>query len=224
MLDQFHQNIQDNMDDLQEQNLFMTRRRLIIILSGAAFALLSFLFIIGMFRKNESSTLAYEEAYANKPQELVHIENRLSDIMVRLEKVEEQVREKTLASVLEAPPVAMTDKAIKQFLAMQDTPVQEDPISSIVGITTQENAEEQMPFQPQTQPKPISSSKSESPAKNTQATPSARIHVVQKGETLSQISVRYFGTPNRWKAIYEANKDRISNINQLKVGTQLVIP
>jgi nucleoid-associated protein YgaU len=51
-----------------------------------------------------------------------------------------------------------------------------------------------------------------------------RVHLVSRGETLSGISQRYYGTATRWKEIYEANKDDIGDINRVKVGTALVIP
>lgn len=49
-------------------------------------------------------------------------------------------------------------------------------------------------------------------------------HTVGKGETLSGISTQYYGTSKRWTKIYEANKSSISDANNLKVGTTLVIP
>jgi nucleoid-associated protein YgaU len=50
------------------------------------------------------------------------------------------------------------------------------------------------------------------------------IHIVQEGETLSQISERYYDTTGKWQVIVEANKDRISNPDRLRPGTRLVIP
>jgi len=49
-------------------------------------------------------------------------------------------------------------------------------------------------------------------------------HLVTKGETLSGISSRYYGTSKRWASIYEANKALITDANDLKPGTKLVIP
>jgi nucleoid-associated protein YgaU len=49
-------------------------------------------------------------------------------------------------------------------------------------------------------------------------------HTVGKGETLSGISTKYYGTSKRWAKIYEANKSSIADANNLKVGTSLVIP
>jgi len=52
----------------------------------------------------------------------------------------------------------------------------------------------------------------------------ARQHVVQKGDTLSGISNRYYGDYMQWKRIYQANRDRITNAGHLQVGTILTLP
>jgi len=51
-----------------------------------------------------------------------------------------------------------------------------------------------------------------------------RAHIVGKGDTLSGISMQYYGTSKRWNEIYEANKEIIPNKNSIKAGTKLVIP
>ncbi|TET38225.1 MAG: LysM peptidoglycan-binding domain-containing protein [Planctomycetota bacterium] len=56
------------------------------------------------------------------------------------------------------------------------------------------------------------------------AAPGGRaVHVVVKGETLSQIARRYYGRPD-YKPILRANAALISDKNRLKVGIRLVIP
>ena len=57
-----------------------------------------------------------------------------------------------------------------------------------------------------------------------EARPLTRVHFVGKGETLTGISSRYYGTSRRWREIYEANKSTIADSNRIKVGTALVIP
>ena len=52
-----------------------------------------------------------------------------------------------------------------------------------------------------------------------------RSHVVKKGDTMYSIARLYYkGDVHRWHAIYDANRDRIPDPNQLKVGQTLVIP
>ncbi len=51
-----------------------------------------------------------------------------------------------------------------------------------------------------------------------------RLHIVTKGETLSSISYKHYGTANRWKEILEANRNKIKNPEKLKPGIKLTIP
>lgn len=57
-----------------------------------------------------------------------------------------------------------------------------------------------------------------------QAARSARAHTVQKGDTLSSLSQRYYGNRTRWRDIYQANRSVMKSETDLKVGAQLVIP
>lgn len=50
------------------------------------------------------------------------------------------------------------------------------------------------------------------------------IHTVHKDETLSGISDKYYGSPNKWQKIVNANRDKIKDFNKLKPGTRLIIP
>jgi len=51
-----------------------------------------------------------------------------------------------------------------------------------------------------------------------------RVHEVERGETLSSIAVIYFNNSNRWREIWEANKNRIPDFNLIVVGNKLIIP
>jgi nucleoid-associated protein YgaU len=51
-----------------------------------------------------------------------------------------------------------------------------------------------------------------------------RNYTVQSGDTLSTISRRFYGTPSRWIDIYQANRDRLSSENALRVGQTIRIP
>jgi nucleoid-associated protein YgaU len=56
------------------------------------------------------------------------------------------------------------------------------------------------------------------------AAPAERFHTVQEGDSLTRISARYYGTPNRWQDIYEANRDVLRGENALRPGQRLRIP
>ena len=49
-------------------------------------------------------------------------------------------------------------------------------------------------------------------------------HVVQPGESLSQIAARVLGDPACWPEIYRANRDQIADPSVLHPGQRLLIP
>lgn len=51
-----------------------------------------------------------------------------------------------------------------------------------------------------------------------------RSYTVKSGDSLSGISRKVYGTPSRWIDIYQANRDRLSSENALRVGQDLRIP
>jgi LysM repeat protein len=57
-----------------------------------------------------------------------------------------------------------------------------------------------------------------------QAQPAARTYTVRSGDSLSKISEGYYGTSAHWQWIYEANRSKISNPNDIYVGERLAIP
>jgi nucleoid-associated protein YgaU len=52
----------------------------------------------------------------------------------------------------------------------------------------------------------------------------ARVHVVQRGDTLQSLALRYYGTRSSWERIYQANRNGLFSKDQLKIGQSLVIP
>ncbi len=54
--------------------------------------------------------------------------------------------------------------------------------------------------------------------------PEARTHNVQSGDTLSKIAKQVYGDANKYMKIFEANKDLLTDPNQIRVGQVLRIP
>ena len=51
------------------------------------------------------------------------------------------------------------------------------------------------------------------------------VHTVQSGETLSDISLEYYGKASRWREIHDANLEVIGDDpGNLRVGMEIVIP
>jgi nucleoid-associated protein YgaU len=54
--------------------------------------------------------------------------------------------------------------------------------------------------------------------------PFQKIHIVQKGDTLSSISAKYYGSSKKWRKIVAANRDTLPDPNRLIPGVKLIIP
>ena len=55
-------------------------------------------------------------------------------------------------------------------------------------------------------------------------TTSGGTYVVVKGDSLSKIAQRYYGSAAKWPRIYEANREAIKNPDLIYPGQQLRIP
>jgi nucleoid-associated protein YgaU len=53
---------------------------------------------------------------------------------------------------------------------------------------------------------------------------SPRTYTVKSGDTLSKISQQFYGNAGDYNKIFEANRDKLSNPDQIRPGQQLVIP
>ena len=55
-------------------------------------------------------------------------------------------------------------------------------------------------------------------------TPEAQYYTVVKGDNLSKISKQYYGTPNKYPVIFEANKPMLTHPDKIYPGQVLRIP
>lgn len=51
-----------------------------------------------------------------------------------------------------------------------------------------------------------------------------KFHIVSKGETLSKISYKYYGSAGKWQKIFNANRETIKDPDKVTPGTKLIIP
>ncbi len=49
-------------------------------------------------------------------------------------------------------------------------------------------------------------------------------HTVKSGESLSKIAKQYYKDPNKYNAIFEANRDKLKSADLIHPGDELVIP
>ena len=52
----------------------------------------------------------------------------------------------------------------------------------------------------------------------------SRAYTVKSGDSLSRIAKRELGSYNRWREIYDANRDKIKNPDMLTIGMKLTLP
>ena len=64
-----------------------------------------------------------------------------------------------------------------------------------------------------------SSSTAPAPAK-----PAAKTYTVVAGDNLSKIAKKLYGDANKWKKLFEANRDTIKNPDLIKIGQVLRVP
>ena len=57
-----------------------------------------------------------------------------------------------------------------------------------------------------------------------QSAPEAQYYTVVSGDTLSKISKQYYGDPNKYPKVFEANKPMLSDPNKIYPGQVLRIP
>lgn len=62
------------------------------------------------------------------------------------------------------------------------------------------------------------------PAERADDEASSRFHVVERGETLSEIAERHLGSHTRFREIYELNRDLLSDPDAVRAGMRLRIP
>lgn len=59
----------------------------------------------------------------------------------------------------------------------------------------------------------------EAPAESPEVT-----YTVQAGDTLSKIAKEYYGDSGQYRAIFEANRDKLDDPDSIEVGQELKIP
>jgi len=53
---------------------------------------------------------------------------------------------------------------------------------------------------------------------------SSRIYTVKAGDSLSKIAKEFYGNANEYNRIFEANRDKLNDPNQIRPGQELIIP
>jgi nucleoid-associated protein YgaU len=97
-------------------------------------------------------------------------------------------------------------------------------ISGTDNAGAEEGVFEQPIFEPNWAESPVVEIDTRSEQIKSKNTDTPRYHVVRDGETLSGISEQYYGSENKWREIFEANREIIQEPTTLKPGTKIIIP
>jgi nucleoid-associated protein YgaU len=98
------------------------------------------------------------------------------------------------------------------------------------GVTNLQSTTSMSPVEPQKdlQPRKIKSATRRDSADDNvyslSPAPKILIHTVAEGETLTSISIEYYGSASMWQGILNANRDIVKDENRLRPGMKLVIP
>ena len=150
------------------------------------------------FADNGSDELAdYEPATTDTPSKIVEAE-QIPELEPSMEAEPKQVPATEPEQVSETEPEQVPATEPKQEIAREPAPVPD---------FTPDRALDPEPL-PQTEPLDTS----------------PRNYTVKKGDTLYKISKNVYGEGKHWKAIYQANRNVISNPSALQLGWILKLP
>ena len=108
------------------------------------------------------------------------------------------------------------DVALMQFITDELNGTISEAYAEPAGRITIKKPEVQPEPEPEPQPEPEPEPEPEPQPEGT--------YTVVPGDNLSKIASNHYGDSSKWRVIYEANRDLISNPNQIWPGQVLVIP
>jgi tetratricopeptide (TPR) repeat protein len=171
--------------------------------------------------------LLYDEKLADPIAAIYHYRKYLelqpnSDKQQLVEQFIERAK-LTLAAKL---PQATVDPQELGRLQSENAALMQDNMTLKAKVAELEQAQAAQPSTPVTvAPAPVVVPTAQVPATITAALPPAsRTYVVQKGDTLQSLALRFYGTRSGWEKIYDANRGCLASKDQLKIGQSLTIP
>lgn len=117
------------------------------------------------------------------------------------------------------------DNQTEQVQTPSETTPEATDVTPIAADSTTESAEQA----PEQTPDQVEEPKQEDPMQNwyggeRKYEKFIKTETLGEGSRLTHLSRKYYGAPDFWVYIYEANKDRIKNPNKIGRGTKLRIP
>ena len=128
-----------------------------------------------------------------------------------LKSLDAAVEGKTVTLTGEADSIEAKGKAMAEFNKMVET---ENTLNKIRVAAAPAAAT----------PPPAAAATVAAGAPAAPAAPEAKVHVVEKGDTLGAIAKKYYGKASAYPKIFEANRDVLDDPDKIKPGQRLRIP
>jgi len=157
------------------------------------------------------------EAQAALAGEQVELEQR------QQAEEERRGREAAVVAATAANADAHTEAEAQAIAASQATEVEKMAETQLV-VAKQAEVETEAIKATEVEVAEVQPSVAEAPATTETEVKTPRTYVVKAEDNLSWISEQVYGTPRRWRDIFDANRDTISTPSQINVGQELIIP
>lgn len=200
-MDDFRQDKQDQpLDPLSEGSSLPWGKKIGLVCLGVA--------VIGLFIFFTSDSWNSD---SKKSAGTDMLAQEIEQIKVRLTDLEQHSTNHPLATA------EMPSDLNAQESAGPDAPA----MANLKSLIEQELQESGSPTEPQ-----AAVAKADTTAKKSvvKADAKQQTYTVQKGDTLSKIAQKYYGSSKKWRRIVDANKDKLGQSQVLKAGMTLVIP
>ena len=150
------------------------------------------------------------------------LKQQLADLQANRESAN-ALTVKTQPSADDPAPGASENKLALNFDTVPT--VRTRPAPPEPPVTVKTKAPALLPTKPATATREVARPKPAPTLPTAASAPSVgRKHVVQKGDTLSNLAQRYYKNRAKWRDIYAANRKVMKNESDIRVGMELVIP
>jgi nucleoid-associated protein YgaU len=218
MFEEFRNEKQDQqqsaLDPLSEKNSLPLSKKVVILCSAVALIGLCIFFTSESWGGSDNKHEHHSKSKQNLSEEIEQIKTRLSDLEQKLLPPTSAPLSTTptLLTEVTAPQPQESEAAAVDLQALIEQELQES------AATTPDSAKEtEVAMQD-------SKAVSQSKKKTTTTTAKKQTYTVQKGDSLSKISQKFYGSTKKWKKIVDANKDKLGHSQVLKPGMKLTIP
>lgn len=212
MLEDFRQDKQEQpqqLDPLAEGSILPWSKKIVLLCLAVA--------LIGLFIFFTSDSWSSEDKKEHHSKSKQEMTKEIEQIKARLSDLEQKMQPHAIPAGATTPSPTETNAMFQESsvpsINLQSLIEQELQDSHMIALAKEDDSNTENP-----EASPVQAQKKQaSPVKK-------QSYTVQKGDSLSKISLKFYGTTKQWKKIVEANKDKLGRSQTLKPGMVLIIP